>query len=80
MTELKDKVPEQAALAGNAKGGTQNGTASTVPSARDAVSALVNLGYRQAEAQAAIGRASSSLGGAASLEALIRAGLKELVP
>ena len=80
VTELKDKVPASAALAGNGKGGAQPGSAATPPSTRDAVSALVNLGYRQAEAQAAIGRASSSLGAAASLEALIRAGLKELVP
>jgi len=80
VTELKDKVPAEAALAGNAKSGTQTGAAGAVPTARDAVSALVNLGYRQAEAQAAIGRASSNLGTAAPLEALIRAGLKELVP
>jgi hypothetical protein len=40
----------------------------------------MHLGYRQTEAQAAIGRAASSLGGEAPLEALIRAGLKELSP
>ncbi len=44
----------------------------------DALSALVNLGYRRPEAQAAIGRAAERLGEGASLDALIREGLKEL--
>lgn len=44
----------------------------------DAVSALVNLGYRRAEAFGAITQASRRLGPDAGVEALIRAGLKEL--
>ena len=44
----------------------------------DAVSALVNLGYRRAEAFAAVAKASGDLGRGASVESLIRAGLKEL--
>lgn len=44
----------------------------------DAVSALVNLGYAQIQASAAIAAASRSAGEAASAEALIRIGLKEL--
>jgi Holliday junction DNA helicase RuvA len=44
----------------------------------DALSALVNLGYRRAEAQSAIARAAERLGEGASLDALIRDGLKEL--
>ena len=77
ISELKDKVPHDAALGGNGVRGA--GAPATLASgARDAVSALVHLGYRQAEAQAAIGRASSNLGAEAPLEALIRAGLKEL--
>jgi holliday junction DNA helicase RuvA len=46
--------------------------------AADAVSALVNLGYRRVEAYAAVTRASRELGPGADLDALIRCGLKEL--
>ncbi|RVT98723.1 Holliday junction branch migration protein RuvA [Rhodovarius crocodyli] len=44
---------------------------------RDAVSALVNLGMKRPEAEAAINRVSKRLGEGASLDALIRDGLKE---
>lgn len=44
----------------------------------DALSALVNLGYRRAEAEAAIARAMKRLGDEATLDLLIREGLKEL--
>jgi Holliday junction DNA helicase RuvA len=44
----------------------------------DAVSALVNLGYRRAEAFGAVAHAAQALGPEAGIEALIRAGLKEL--
>lgn len=44
----------------------------------DAISALVNLGYRRAEAFGAVGKAVHELGKEASVEALIRVGLKEL--
>ena len=44
----------------------------------DAVSALVNLGYRRAEAFGAVAQAAKRLGGTPALESLIRAGLKEL--
>ena len=44
----------------------------------DAVSALVNLGYRQSEAYGAVSCAAQNLGEGASIEALIQAGLKEL--
>jgi holliday junction DNA helicase RuvA len=44
----------------------------------DAVSALVNLGYAQLQASAAVAAASRSAGEAADTEALIRLGLKEL--
>lgn len=46
--------------------------------AADAVSALVNLGYRRIEAASAVDRAMKKLGKGARLEALIPAGLKEL--
>jgi Holliday junction DNA helicase RuvA len=44
----------------------------------DAVSALVNLGYRRTEAFGAVAAASRRLGGDAKVDALIRAGLQEL--
>lgn len=44
----------------------------------DAVSALVNLGYAQVQASAAVATAARSAGEAATAEQLIRLGLKEL--
>jgi Holliday junction DNA helicase RuvA len=44
----------------------------------DAVSALVNLGYAQVQASAAVASAARSAGEAATAEQLIRLGLKEL--
>ena len=46
--------------------------------ASDALSALLNLGYRRPEAQAAVARAAERLGQAAALDALIRDSLKDL--
>ncbi len=45
----------------------------------DALSALVNLGYRRPEAERALERAAQRLGREAKLDALIRDSLKELV-
>jgi Holliday junction DNA helicase RuvA len=47
-------------------------------SAADALSALLNLGYRRPEAEAAIATALTTHGEAAALDILIRAGLKAL--
>ena len=44
----------------------------------DAVSALVNLGYKRVEAFGAVARVTQRLGGEARLDAVIRAGLQEL--
>ncbi len=77
--ELKDKVatmtvgralPSAPAAAAAALGGDA--------AAADAVSALVNLGYRRPEATGAVERAMKKLGKGARVEALIPAGLKEL--
>lgn len=46
--------------------------------ATDAISALVNLGYRRAEVEAALARAGARLDEAPPLATLIREGLKEL--
>ncbi len=46
--------------------------------AADALSALTNLGYRRAEAEAALARAVEEHGEEAALDVLIRAGLKAL--
>jgi len=46
--------------------------------AADAVSALVNLGWRQPQAAGAIARVAKRLGDDATLDALIREGLKEM--
>ena len=71
LSELKDKVPSLPGAAPTAT--TIDGTANA-----DAIAALVNLGYRPTEAHGAVSGAARSLGAEAPVEALIRAGLKEL--
>ncbi len=44
----------------------------------DAVSALVNLGYRRTEAVAAVAEAARALGADAKVDALVRSGLREM--
>jgi Holliday junction DNA helicase RuvA len=74
VAELKDKVPGIETLPGPAVAGgmAANGAAS------DAVSALVNLGYRRLDAFGAVANAQKRLGSEAATGELIRAGLKEL--
>lgn len=74
--ELKDKVGALPAPA--AAGGGTEAPVAAGGAAADAASALVNLGYRRAEAEAAVLRAAATAGEDASVEALITAGLKEL--
>ncbi|MDP2374658.1 Holliday junction branch migration protein RuvA [Reyranella sp.] len=77
-TELKDKA---AAFGIAASASNATLVATTVPTGslnEDAVSALVNLGYRRVEAFGAVARASQRLGAEARLDAVIRAGLQEL--
>jgi len=79
VTELKDKAPAYADLdpAVVRLSGAIDERRAPQPIA-DAVSALVNLGYGQPQAAAAIAAASRSAGEAADTKQLIRLGLKEL--
>ena len=70
--ELKDKALAVVPAGGWAAAGP------ALPGQEDAISALVNLGYRRPEAQAAVLRATAHLGDQAPTPALIRAGLQEL--
>lgn len=77
--ELKDKAPAFGSvdpavlkLAGELDEGRAKGPV------KDAISALVNLGYGQPQAAAAVAAASKALGEGAETSALIRQGLREL--
>jgi len=76
LTELQDKAPVDGAAVALG-GGSSMGAPQGSPTG-DAVSALVNLGYRQSEAFGAVAGAARQLGDDASIEVLIQAGLKEL--
>jgi holliday junction DNA helicase RuvA len=74
LTELKDKT---GAMPTSTTGVSYTPIAAATP-ADDALSALVNLGYRRPEAQQTVARVVERLGDAATLDALIRDSLKEL--
>ena len=84
VAELKDKVPASLAMASQAGGGAGEGASPPPDMApntaeADAISALVNLGYAQAQATQAVSRAVTKAGDdAPGAEQLIRMGLKEL--
>ena len=77
ISELKDRV---AALPTVSMAVIEGGRSAAGPASisEDAVSALVNLGYRRAEAFGAVARVAGQLGEAASVESLVKAGLQEL--
>ncbi|MCX7321782.1 MAG: Holliday junction branch migration protein RuvA [Hyphomicrobiales bacterium] len=79
VSELKDKAPAFASVdpvIAHLAGAVADDNA---PGAiRDAISALVNLGYGQPQASAAVATASRSAGEGAETAMLIRLGLKEL--
>ena len=77
VNELRDKIGGLATAAPMSTGGASAPVAEQ-GAAADAVSALVNLGYRRAEAFGAVAAAARRLGDEAALDALIRAGLQEL--
>lgn len=78
VSELKDKVGGLEAYAPAAAAVAAAGTGVDAAALEDAVSALVNLGYRRGDAFGAVTGAMRTLGDGAPVEALIRAGLKEL--
>jgi Holliday junction DNA helicase RuvA len=77
--ELKDKAPALTGIdAGAARLRAELGEGAAPRPASDAVSALVNLGYAQAQASAAVAAAMREAGEGAETARLIRLGLKEL--
>lgn len=83
VTELKDKVGGIALAPAlpskpKAKGAKQTAEDTAAGLVDDAVSALVNLGYGRADAFGAVSRVIHTEGDTLTLDALIKAGLKEL--
>ena len=72
VRELKDKVGAFPAL-----GPAAAAQAMPAGAAADAVSALLNLGFRPAEAASAVAAAEEELGAAATLDALVRLALRK---
>ncbi len=77
VSELKDKAGN-IALGPAAALGAAASAAALGNAGADAVSALVNLGYRRMEAFGVIADARRRLGAEASFDALVKAGLREL--
>ena len=71
VRELKDKT------GGVALGPAAAAQAQSPGPATDAVSALLNLGFKPAEASTAVAAAADDLGPAASLDALVRLALRK---
>ena len=79
VAELKDKAPAFATVDSNVVRLQDDLADKRAPQpAADAVSALVNLGYPQIQASAAVSAAMRKAGEGATTEALIRMGLREL--
>ena len=81
LSELKDKAGVIAiGQAGSRKPASATATTPGAAALSDAASALANLGYGPAEALGAVSRVAGRLGDDASVEELIRLGLRELAP
>ena len=79
VAELKEKAGAIVLAPGAELAWIAGGAARGAPTVSEqAISALVNLGYRRGEAFGAVAEATRSLGANAPLEAVIKAGLKEL--
>ena len=77
-TELKDKAAAFGVAPAPARATDTAVPAVAATVNEDAVSALVNLGYRRVEAFGAVARVTQRLGPDAPLDAVIRGGLQEL--
>ena len=77
-TELKDKAAAFGVAPAPARASEAAAPAVAGSVNEDAVSALVNLGYRRVEAFGAVARVTQRLGAGAPLDAVIRGGLQEL--
>jgi len=77
-TELKDKAAAFGVVPAPARATDTAAPAVAASVNEDAVSALVNLGYRRVEAFGAVARVTQRLGPDAPLDAVIRGGLQEL--
>jgi Holliday junction DNA helicase RuvA len=80
VNELRDKVGGLSTDIMPAPATAAAASAGAPGAASDAISALVNLGYRRTDASGAVSRAARKLGADAGIDALIRGGLKELSP
>jgi Holliday junction DNA helicase RuvA len=79
VAELKDKAPAYAPVDPTLIRLTDSLEDRSAPApVKDAVSALVNLGYPQVQASAAVAAALRQAGEAAEAKTLIRLGLREL--
>jgi Holliday junction DNA helicase RuvA len=78
VLELKDKGPAGSVADFAAEAAGAADAAPLGGSARDAVLALVNLGYARPQAALAVAKGVAALGAEAATAALIRLGLKEL--
>lgn len=76
VTELKDKAPSTLAVMPTAGGGASPRAA--MPAVREALSALTNLGYKEAEATRALAKVAAGKNDEADTAQLIRAALQEL--
>lgn len=77
-TELKDKAAAFGVVHAPARTTDAAAPVAAASVNEDAVSALVNLGYRRVEAFGAVARVTQRLGPEAPLDAVIRGGLQEL--
>ena len=77
-TELKDKAAAFGIAPAPKAAGAPAVEGATGSVNEDAVSALVNLGYKRVEAYGAVARVTQRLGDEATFDAVVRAGLQEL--
>lgn len=80
ISELKERAPALSSTSAAPLSGRTAGGVAEKSDLGDAVTALVQLGFRPSEAMSAVADAAGRLGANAGLEALIRDGLAVLAP